>query len=163
MYRDKEGKIRFDGSAWFKIALFIIGIIIGFNLSQGINGKAAIWSEWNKADWEDVRLLANVMYFENGNNTDEAILLTGSVVINRVKKGGWYPSTIKGVLYQKNPVQYSTTGMFFTKPIPPKFYLMAIRLLMFGSIAPPNVLYQSRFHQGSGDYKIINGEYFCYE
>ena len=65
---------------------------------------------------EDRELLAQVMYWENYCNGEEAMLLTGSVVLNRRDHCSWCPDTIKGVLYQKG--QYSTTSKFFTKEIP---------------------------------------------
>jgi hypothetical protein len=114
---------------------------------------------------EDIKLLAEVIYHENW-HTDEdhkAAYYTGAVVLNRVSSSE-FPNSIKGVLYQKNPTQYSTTHKFFTKELPQKCYQMAIDLLKYGTPdVPKNVVYQATFRQGSKVWKIINGEYFCYE
>lgn len=115
---------------------------------------------------KDRNLIAEVIYWENfwtGKTWEErlkAMLLTGSVVLNRVADPD-YPDTIEGVLYEKG--QYSTTGYFFTEELPEVVYDIADQLLHEGSIAPPNVVYQATFHQGSGDYDTVAGEWFCFK
>ena len=59
--------------------------------------------------------------------------------------------------------QYSTTSKFFTKEIPAEVYDLAEKLLREGSVAPENVIFQAMFPQGSGTYKKIGTDYFCYE
>lgn len=116
---------------------------------------------------EDLSLLAEVMYHENystGRTWEErceCMLLTGSVVLNRRDHCSWCPDTIKGVLYQDG--QYATTGKFFTVDIPESVYGLAKQLLEEGSIAPEGVVFQSMHIQGSSIYKVIEGEYFCWE
>lgn len=110
---------------------------------------------------EDLELLANCMYWENFWNGDYIMLLTGSVVLNRVNHCSWCPDDIKGVLYQKG--QYSTVNKFFTRKIPDEVYGLAKQLLIFGSICPKNTVFQAMFPQGSGIYYQENGEYFCFE
>lgn len=110
----------------------------------------------------DIELLAEVMYYENYYNGREAMLLTGTVVLNRVASKR-YPNTVKDVLYQKNPVQYSTTGKFFKKKLPIECYACAVFVYVYRLFVPRNVVYQAMFMQGSGLYKDINGDYFCYE
>lgn len=115
---------------------------------------------------KDRNLLAEVIYYENywtGKTWEErlrAMLLTGSVVLNRVADPD-YPDTIEGVLYEKG--QYATTPYFFTKELPDEVYEIADQLLREGPICPANVVYQARFHQGSDDYDEIAGEWFCYK
>lgn len=110
---------------------------------------------------EDLDLLANVIYWENYSNGHEAMILTGSVVLNRVEHKE-YPNTIKGVLYQ--PGQYATTGKFYTTEIPKEVRDIALHLLLCGSKAPENVIFQSmQARLGSGIWREINGEYFNYE
>lgn len=115
---------------------------------------------------EDLELLAQVMFFENW-STDterEAARLTGAVVLNRVKSPN-FPGTIKAVLYQKNPTQYTTTHKFYSKRIPPECYKLAMNLLKYGAPdVPTNVIYQSTHEEfGSGVWREINGEFFNYE
>lgn len=112
-------------------------------------------------DKRDLDLLAEVMYWENYWNGTEAMLLTGSVVLNRRDYCTWCPGTIEEVLYQKG--QYSTTNKFFTEELPAEVYELAEQLLRNGSIAPSNVVFQSMFEQGSGVYKKVGTDYFCYE
>lgn len=115
---------------------------------------------------EDARLLAEVMYHENWNTDKErkAAYYTGAVVLNRVKHKG-FPNTVKGVLYQVKPVQYVTTGKFFSEELPAECYALAIRLIKYGAPeVPAAVIYQSTHEEfGSGVWREINGEYFNYE
>ena len=111
---------------------------------------------------EDIRLLAEVIFYENWttDSKKEAAWLTGVVVLNRVNSEDW-PNTIHDVLYQRG--QYSTTKKFFTQELPEEVYAMAEDLIRNGTgDVPANVVFQSTFKQGKGVYKIINGEYFCY-
>lgn len=135
--------------------------LAGFSLLR----QMVIDSESDLPETEDIKLLAEVIYHENW-HTDanhEAAYYTGAVVLNRVADKE-YPNTIKGVLYQKNPTQYSTTHKFFTKELPEECYEMAKHLLMYGAPdVPQTVVYQAMFKQGSGVWKKINTDYFCYE
>ena len=113
--------------------------------------------------YKDVDLLSEVMYWENWYTDKDhlAAYYTGAVVMNRVYSDNW-ANTVEGVLYQKG--QYSTTKYFFTKEIPAECRQMAIDILAFGTPdVPKNIVFQSRFRQGSGKWKVINGEWFCYE
>lgn len=114
---------------------------------------------------EEINLLAEVIYHENWHTDKEhlAAYYTGAVVMNRVKSKVW-PNTVKDVLYQKNPIQYSTTSKFFTKEIPPECYEMARDIYRNGTPdVPYDVVFQATFKQGSGDWiDPINGEHFCY-
>ena len=117
---------------------------------------------------EDIELLAEVMWNENGVNGEEVMYYTGAVVMNRVNSPTW-PNSVKKVLYQKG--QYSTTHKFYTREIPVEVYLLALRILKFGTDdVPKNVVYQAMFKQGKGVWKAIPSvysdkdiEYFCYE
>ena len=122
--------------------------------------KNTIASKDKRALMTDRELLAAVMYLENYNNGEYIMLLTGSVVLNRVKRAGW-PNTIYDVLSQKG--QYATWKDIGKKDPPAEVYALADKLLTEGSIAPENVVYQAMFKQGSGLYHVENGEYFCYE
>ena len=116
-----------------------------------------------KADATDVELLAEVMYHENW-YTDEdhlAAYYTGAVVMNRVNSDKW-ADTIRDILYQ--PGQYSTTKLFFTKKIPEECYAMARDIIENGTPdVPPKVIFQSMRKMGSGVWKKVNTDYFCYE
>lgn len=112
--------------------------------------------------YKDVDLLAEVMYHENWNTDKDhlAAYYTGAVVMNRVKSDIW-PNTISDVLYQKG--QYSTTKKFFTKDIPDECRQMAIIILAYGTPdVPDTVVFQAMRRQGSGTWKKVGTDYFCY-
>ena len=134
------------------LTLILCGVVTSPNQLQGeVNSR-------------DLDLLSACMQLENGNNGDRCLLLTGSVVLNRRDYVSWCPNTVEGVLYQKHPIQYSTTSKFFTEDIPQECYDMATELLIYGAPeVPKNVVYQATFKQGSGEWKRLNGESFCYE
>ena len=116
-----------------------------------------------KSKTQAVEELANGIYHENWNTDKDhvAAYYTGAVVMNRVKSPN-FPDNVHDVLYQKG--QYSTTHKFFTKEIPEECYQMARDIIENGTPdVPENVVYQSMREQGSGVWKVINGEYFCYE
>ncbi len=57
---------------------------------------------------EDLRLLSSIIFAEAGNQCYAGKLGVGIVVMNRVKSED-FPNTIKEVIYQKKPVQFSPT------------------------------------------------------
>lgn len=111
---------------------------------------------------EDVNLLAEVIYHENWHTDKDhlAAYYTGAVVMNRVKSKDW-PNTIESVLYQRG--QYSTTTLFYTIQIPDECYEMAERILRDGTDdVPESVVFQAMRRQGSGTWKKVGTDYFCY-
>lgn len=109
---------------------------------------------------EDLELMANVIFYEN-RDSEYAMWLTGLVVLNRVHDPD-FPNTVREVLYQKHPIQYSTTKYFFTKEIPEEIYILARKIFRDDGSIPRNVVYQAQFKQGSGVYDHP-GDYFCYK
>ena len=111
---------------------------------------------------KDVLNLARIVHAENGGHEDdEALLLTGVVVLKRVKTKN-YPNTIMGVISQKG--QYSTyaDGKFWNEPS--KRSMRIAKKLLTTDIAdkyPDNLVYQSEFRQGKAVYKKLGYEYFC--
>ena len=111
---------------------------------------------------EDVKLLAEVIYWENWHTDSKKLTAywTGAVVRNRVKSKK-YPNTYYDVIYEKG--QYTTTKYFFTKKLPKECYEMADNIVRNGTPdVPENVYYQATFYQGTGLWKKLNGEVFCY-
>lgn len=163
MYRDKDGKVKVDISAFIKIAIFILGLIIGFNLARSVDSKASILSEINlHPAKEDVELLASAISLENECNGNYAMYLTGAVILNRMRYCEWCPNDLYGVLTQKN--QYEVAPRLLTNKTPISAYAIALRLLMLPNDVPHNVVFQSmQPNLGHGYYKVINGEYFAYE
>ena len=118
---------------------------------------------------DDKKILAATMYAENYISGRYEMMLTGSVVINR-KNSPLFPDTIKDVVFQidgeyeqyakrtKNIVERVLRG---EETIPSECFELAEILLKYGSIAPPNVLYQAHFNQGRVFWEW-KGEQFCY-
>lgn len=111
---------------------------------------------------KDVLNLARIIQAENGGHEDdEALLLTGIVVLKRVKSKH-YPDTITGVISQKG--QYSTyeDGKFWNNPS--KRSMRIAKRLLSTDIAddyPDNLVFQAEFRQGKSVYKKLGYEYFC--
>lgn len=111
---------------------------------------------------KDVLNLARIIQAENGGHEyDEALLLTGVVVLKRVKSKQ-YPDTIIGVISQRG--QYSTyaDGKFWNKPS--KRSMRIAKKLLTTDISdeyPDNLVFQSEFKQGRKVYKKLGYEYFC--
>ena len=118
--------------------------------------------------YDDLLLLSKVVHTESGSSwlTEEHRQLVASVVINRVNSSA-FPNSVYDVVYQKG--QYANVGTkYFESIIPSETSAQAaLSILLNGSIAPSNVVFQSNFKQGSGVYKTITDSklgttYFCY-
>ena len=111
---------------------------------------------------KDVLNLARIIQAENGGHEDdEALLLTGVVVLKRVKSK-YYPDTIMGVISQNG--QYSTyaDGKFWNEPS--KRSMRIAKKLLSTNIVhdyPDNLVFQAEFRQGKSVYKKLGYEYFC--
>ena len=111
---------------------------------------------------KDVLNLARIIQAENGGHEDdEALLLTGVVVLKRVK-AKYYPDTIIGVISQNG--QYSTyaDGKFWNEPSSRSMRIA--KKLLSTDIAddyPDNLVFQAEFEQGRAVYKKLGYEYFC--
>ena len=111
---------------------------------------------------KDILNLARIIQAENGGHEDdEALLLTGIVVLKRVKSKH-YPDTIIGVISQSG--QYSTyaDGKFWNEPS--KRSMRIAKKLLSTNIVhdyPDNLVFQAEFEQGRAVYKKLGYEYFC--
>lgn len=104
---------------------------------------------------EDRRLLADCIYWEARGQSFECQCYVGQVILNRVYDRR-YPNTIRGVIGQ--PGQYAN-GI---RSSPEPCYAAADAVLSGKVAMPRNVIYQAQFQQGSGVWKYLEGEYFCY-
>lgn len=117
--------------------------------------------EENLAENVDVQLLARLINAETGSSSEQAQIAVASVVMNRVNSEK-FPDTIFEVIYQRG--QYSPTWNGSINKTPSdQAVKSAIYVYQNGSQIPSNVLYQSRYIQGSGVWAHIDGNYFCYE
>ena len=129
--------------------------------------EETITEEKNYTD-EELDLLARIINAEAGIMSDEAQLLVGNVVLNRVADAR-FPNTIRNVIYQKG--QYAPTWDGSINNSPSKRALANAKRLMDGErFCDKNVVWQAEFKQGQGLYRQItenvNGYnytmYFCY-
>lgn len=131
--------------------------------------KAAIKADQKpKYTQEDLDLLSRIIYAEAGCTwiPNWVQRMVGSVVLNRVKSG-YYPNTIKEVIYQ--PGQYSPTWDGSIRKTPDaRTIANAKYLLEHGSVCPANVTGQNSVITGSGVYQSYYDSilgttvYFCY-
>ena len=110
-------------------------------------------------DMNDLRLLSAAMELENGCNSDECLLLTGSVILNRAYYCSWCPDSIEGVLRQNGQYSKHTVDNLATVKVPERVRLLAIHLLIRGPYGPNDMVYQAMFPQGTV-YKKVDTEYF---
>lgn len=147
----------------------VAGIVLALITCGVITEPSQIPGKVNKTEMNQ---LASVMEIENGSNGDECMLLTGSVVLNRINSKKWKGNTIEDVILAKEGKywQYASVTRNGFKTRKPKQHskLLAKYLLTYGPICPENVVYQGQSYNGSGLYKKIQvpgqkPELFCYE
>lgn len=141
------------------------GIILAMILSGNITSPDQLPQQVNATDLQQ---LSGAMEIENGDNGDYCLLLTGSVVLNRVYSPHWSGDTIEKVILAKGQYASVTRNGFKTKKAKERTVLLAKYLLIYGPICPSNVVYQGQGYNGSGLYEKIEvkgqkPELFCYE
>lgn len=121
---------------------------------------------------EDLELLARLMYAEVGvfietlpeEEAREAHILTGSVVLNRVRVQLGGAQTIEEVIYYHigDTYQYGcvVNGTINNEP-PEVVYEWAREILENGPQGPSDMIYQATFRQGTSTYTQIGNTYFC--
>lgn len=116
---------------------------------------------------EDIDLLADVMWLENGHTGDteeenrECLILTGAVVLNRVKSGEWGGDTVREVVYAKGQYADVTKSRIGKCDTPEWVRDLAKSILTFGTNVPDYVIYQSMQSNLGTRWKVIDGEYFA--
>ena len=113
---------------------------------------------------EDLYWLSHVIAAEVGDSTYESKAMCGLVVMNRVNSVSFKANTIEDVLF--SPGQYATvrSGRIYNEP--DEESVEVARKILSGTIEiqiPENVVYQAMFPQGSGIYRKIGSEYYCYD
>lgn len=110
---------------------------------------------------EDLQYMIMVLTGECQDLPFEIQLEYASVVMNR-KNDPSYPNTIKGVCLQRGQYSCFRDGNAYRTPTS-NSVAAAKYILENGSISPANVVYQSYGRQGSGVYKQIGREKFCFK
>ena len=101
---------------------------------------------------EDLYLLSHLICGEVEGCDRQMKTYVGSVVLNRVADSR-FPGTLREVIYQNNPLQYScTVDGNFEKTPGEETIEVAKYLLTNGSQLPPDVIFQAEFKQGTGVY-----------
>lgn len=120
----------------------------------------------------DIELLAMLITAEEGyaddfeigtqayNNILENYYLCGSVVINRINSEE-FPATLNEVIFQRGQYACVTNG-HINKPYSDIAWEVAEELLVYGTEIPSNIVFQSQFRQGSGLYKQVGNQLYCY-
>ena len=115
----------------------------------------------------DVDLLAQIMYLENGSTgktedeNRQILIMTGSVVLNRVKSGQWGGKTIEAVLYSPGQYAWETKKRIDKVEVPEYIQELARDLLIRGSNIPSYVCYQSTQKNLGYVWTVRAGEYFA--
>ena len=138
------------------IAVFIIGI------SGRLNAIAAVSEDTEEEkilSVDEIMLLAAAMELENGMNSDRCVLLTGSVILNRMNSPEW-PDTIYGVLHQKGQYAKHTVDNLYTVKVTGRVLGLALRLVVHGSIDKEIIFQSMHPHLGKVKYKV-DTEYFA--
>lgn len=115
----------------------------------------------SETDSTNIWWLSCALYHECRGLNDEAQIAVASVIMNRVKSDK-FPNTIFEVLVQ--PGQYAFVNDEIICGEPDERAIKNAEYVYWnGSQIPENVLFQAEFLQGSGVWKQIDNQYFCYE
>ena len=121
------------------------GATVGWNAATGTvtvtRGSGAIQPGDSYYNQEDLFWLSRVIYAESGNQSLEGKMAVGNVVMNRVKHPS-FPSTIEGVLAQKNQFTTYQSGKLAYRT-PNENSVIAAKLVLDGGVVEEvkNALY----------------------
>lgn len=162
-----------------QITKTIVGIVALSIILSGGTIPDKWFNMFGSPSAQDIQDLGGTMQLENGDNGDECLLLTGSVVLNRLYSKNWKGDTIRDIILAKGQYATKTRNNFTTVKVKKRIKMLAKYLLIFGPIAPSNVTYQGQGINGKGIidpetgkivhvYKRIKvpgqkDEIFCYE
>lgn len=142
-----------------RLAYTLLAVIFLFGISGRY--KASARAERQILSVDDIQLLAAAMELENGCNSDLCLLLTGSVILNRVAHPR-YPNTIYGVLHQKGQYAEWTLRHLDTVKVSERTMSLALKLIMCGS-RDKEIIFQSMHPElGKVKYKV-DTDYFATE
>lgn len=115
----------------------------------------------SETDSTNIWWLSCALYHECRGLDDEAQIAVASVIMNRVKSNK-FPNTIFEVLVQPGQYAFVNDEIIWGEP-DERAIKNAEYVYWNGSQIPENVLFQAEFLQGSGVWKQIDNQYFCYE
>lgn len=115
----------------------------------------------SETDSTNIWWLSCALYHECRGLNDEAQIAVASVIMNRVESDK-FPNTIFEVLVQPGQYAFVNDEIIWGEP-DERAIKNAEYVYWNGSQIPENVLFQAEFLQGSGVWKQIDNQYFCYE
>ena len=137
----------------FRVAVILLIFLIGISGQVNANAAGRILSV------DDIKLLAAAMELENGCNSDLCLMLTGSVILNRMNSPEW-PNTIYGVLHQKGQYAEWTLRHLDTVKVSERTMSLALKLATCGSM-DTEIIFQS-MHPELGKVKYhVDTDYFA--
>lgn len=155
------------------LAIFYMQLILtGYITSpEQIYGKVDSW---------DLQCLAGASQIENGDNSEECILLTDAVILNRLHSQNWKGDTIEEIITAPGQYARVTVNGFRTKKCSNRVLAIAKYMLLYyepGFQCDADVVYQGQKVNGHGKYidgKLVHeyrrikvpgqkDEIFCYE
>lgn len=115
----------------------------------------------SETDSTNIWWLSCVLFQECRGLNNEAQIAVASVIMNRVKSDK-FPNTIFEVITQPGQYAFVVDEIIWGEP-DERAMKNAEYVYWNGSQIPENVLFQAEFIQGSGVWKQIDNQYFCYE
>ncbi len=131
-----------------------------------------------EVDATEYKYMCGATMIENGNTTGITeeehrndivrILLTCSVIKNRIDSSHWSGDCVEEVIMAKGQYADVTRNGFKTKEASDLVKVCCKYVMLYGSVCPKNVVYQGQGINGSDVYKRIpvrgdKDEIFCYE
>ena len=115
----------------------------------------------SETDSTNIWWLSCALYHECRDLNDEEQIAVASVILNRVNSDK-FPNTIFEVITQPGEYAFVVDEIIWGEP-DERAMRNAEYVYWNGSQIPENVLFQAEFIQGSGVWKQIDNQYFCYE
>ena len=137
-----------------------VGIVL-LIIFMALNGNFRVIAKVQELSIEDIKLLAAAMELENGCNSDLCILLTGSVILNRMNSPEW-PNTIRGVLFQRGQYAEWTLRHLPTVKVSERTMSLALKLVMCGSLDKEIIFLSMHPELGKVKYHV-DTDYFATE
>ncbi len=111
---------------------------------------------------EELELVAKIVYLEAGNQSLTGQRAVAEVIFNRVLSDK-FPNTVSEVIFQKNPIQFSTAASLSkAAPTDEQYNAVETTLSTTDPILPPDVLFFSTYSNWRTTYEQIGDHYFCY-
>lgn len=111
---------------------------------------------------EERDLVAEIVYLEAGNQSLTGQRAVAEVIFNRVLSDK-FPDTVTEVIFQKNPIQFSTaSSLHKAAPTEEQYRAVEITLSTTDPVLPPDVLFFSTCSNWRTTYEQIGDHYFCY-